>query len=96
MFGRLARRSHYCFLDGYLGYNQAPIALEDQEKTIFTCPFGAYAFKRVLFRLCNAPATFQRCMMSTFFEFITKIMELFMDNFTLHVIHLISVCIILR
>ncbi|KAL5807818.1 hypothetical protein ACOSQ3_028509 [Xanthoceras sorbifolium] len=35
----------YCFLDGYLGYYQIEIALEDQEKTTFTCPFGTYAFQ---------------------------------------------------
>ena len=36
------------------------------------------------FGLCNAPAIFQRCMMSIFFDFITKIMEVFMDDFTVH------------
>ena len=29
MLDRLARHSHYCFLDGYSGYNQIAIALED-------------------------------------------------------------------
>ncbi|RVX07077.1 Retrovirus-related Pol polyprotein from transposon opus [Vitis vinifera] len=29
----------YCFLDGYSGYFQIEIDLEDQEKTTFTCPF---------------------------------------------------------
>ncbi|XP_076952175.1 uncharacterized protein LOC143625787 [Bidens hawaiensis] len=32
---------------------------EDQEKTTFTCPYGTFAFRRMPFRLCNAPATFQ-------------------------------------
>ncbi|KAK9043538.1 hypothetical protein V6N11_071874 [Hibiscus sabdariffa] len=36
------------------------ISLEDQEKTTFTCPYGTYAFRRMSFGLCNAPATFQR------------------------------------
>ncbi|CAL2240576.1 unnamed protein product [Prunus armeniaca] len=40
MLERLAGHSHYCFLDGYSGYNQIAIAPEDQEKTTFTCPFG--------------------------------------------------------
>ena len=29
MLDRLARHSHYCFLDGYSGYNQIAIAPED-------------------------------------------------------------------
>ncbi|CAL8988240.1 unnamed protein product [Prunus brigantina] len=36
MLERLAGHSHYCFLDGYSGYNQIAIAPEDQEKTTFT------------------------------------------------------------
>ena len=36
MLDRLAGHPHFCFLDGYSGYNQISIALEDQKKTIFT------------------------------------------------------------
>jgi hypothetical protein len=59
MVERLAGHEYYCFLDCYSGYNQVPVDPEDQEKTTFTCPFGTFAYCRMPFGLCNAPATFQ-------------------------------------
>ena len=84
MLDRLAGHPHFCFLDGYSGYNQIAIAPEDQEKTTFTCPFGTFAFRRMSFGLCNAPATFQRCMMSIFSDLAEEVMEIFMDDFTVY------------
>ncbi|RDY12472.1 hypothetical protein CR513_02730, partial [Mucuna pruriens] len=57
VLGKLSRKSHYCFLDGFSGYVQIHIALEDQHKTTFTCPFGTFAYTRMPFGLCNAPNT---------------------------------------
>nr|GFB32915.1 retrovirus-related Pol polyprotein from transposon 17.6 [Tanacetum cinerariifolium] len=54
---------------------------KDQEKTTFTCPYGTFAYKRMPFGLCNAPGTFQRCMMEIFHDMIEKTMEVFMDDF---------------
>ncbi|GJS85963.1 reverse transcriptase domain-containing protein [Tanacetum coccineum] len=34
------------------------------------------------FGLCNAPGTFQRCMMAIFHDMIKKTMKVFMDNFS--------------
>ncbi|XP_022870992.1 uncharacterized protein LOC111390217 [Olea europaea var. sylvestris] len=82
IFERVAGHPFYCFLDGYSGYYQIEIALEDQEKTTFTYPFGTYAFRRMAFGLCNAPTTFQRCMMSMFSDMVDDCMEIFMDDFT--------------
>ena len=68
MFDRLVRHSHYYFLDGYSGYNQIAIAPEDQDKSIFTCPYG----------------TFQRCMMSIFSDLVEEVIEIFMDYFSVY------------
>jgi len=84
MLERLAGRSHYCCLDGFSGFFQVPVAPEDQEKTTFTCPFGTFAYRRMPFGLCNAPATFQRCMVSIFSDFVEEIIEVFMDDFTVY------------
>ena len=81
---RLAGYSHFCFLDGYFGYNWISITHEDQEKTTFTCPYGTFAFRRMPFGLWNAPATFQRCMMSMFSDLVEEVMEIFMDDFSVY------------
>ncbi|RVW31650.1 Retrovirus-related Pol polyprotein from transposon 17.6 [Vitis vinifera] len=81
---RVVGHDYYCFLDGYSGYFQIAIALEDQEKTTFTCPFGTYAYRRMPFSLCNALATFQRCMLSIFSDMVEGIMEVFMDDLTVY------------
>ncbi|GJY05977.1 reverse transcriptase domain-containing protein [Tanacetum coccineum] len=48
----------------------------------FTCPYGTFAYRRMPFGLCNAPGTFQRCMMAIFHDMIEKTMEVFMDDFS--------------
>ncbi|GKA38390.1 reverse transcriptase domain-containing protein [Tanacetum coccineum] len=82
MLERLAGNEYYCFLDGFLGYFQIPIDPQDQEKTTFTCPYGTFAYRRMPFGLCNAPGTFQRCMMAIFHYMIEETMEVFMDDFS--------------
>ena len=84
MLDRLARYSHYSFLDGYSGYNQIAIAPEDQEKSTFTCPYDTFTFRRMPFGLCNALATFQRCMMSIYSDLVEEVMEIFMDEFSVY------------
>jgi hypothetical protein len=81
---RLANHSFFCYLDGYSGYHQIPIHLEDQSKTTFTCSYDTFAYRRMLFGLCNAPSSFQRCMMAIFFDLIDKVMEVFMDDFSIY------------
>nr|GFA79062.1 reverse transcriptase domain-containing protein [Tanacetum cinerariifolium] len=82
MLERLARNEYYCFLDGFFGYFQIPIDPRDQEKTKFTCPYGTFTYRRMPFSLCNAPGTFQRCMLAIFHDMVEKTMEVFMEDFS--------------
>ncbi|CAM8909052.1 unnamed protein product [Rhodiola kirilowii] len=84
MLERLAGHDYFCFLDGYSGFYQIPILPNDQGKTTFTCPYGTFAFRSMPFGLCNAPGTFQRCMMSIFSDYIERCIEVFMDDFSIH------------
>ncbi|GJT91590.1 reverse transcriptase domain-containing protein [Tanacetum coccineum] len=81
MLERLAGNKYSCFLDGFFGYFQIPIDPNNQEKTTFTCPFGTYTYRRMPFGLCNAPATFQRCMLAIFHDMIEESIKVFMDDF---------------
>ena len=100
---RLAGQTYFCFLDGYSGYNQIAIHPDDQEKTTFTCPFVTFAFRRMPFGLCNAPATFQRCMTVIFSDFLGDSLQVFMDDFSVfgddfdsclaHLTKILEVCV---
>jgi hypothetical protein len=83
MLERLANHS-FCYMDGYSGYHQILIHLDDQIKTTFTCPYDTFAYRRMPFGLCNAPVSFQWCMMAIFSELIKKVMEVFMDDFSIY------------
>jgi hypothetical protein len=83
MLERLANHS-FCYLDGYSSYHQTPIHPDNYSKTTFICPYGTFAYKRMSFGLCNAPTSFQRCVMAIFSNLIEKVMEVFMDDFSIY------------
>jgi hypothetical protein len=67
-----------CFLDCYSGYHQIAIKEEDQEKTVFITPFGAYCYMTMSFGLKNAGATYQR---ATYFKRqLKKNVEAYVDD----------------
>nr|GEU45752.1 reverse transcriptase domain-containing protein [Tanacetum cinerariifolium] len=82
MFKRLFGYEYYYFLDGFSRFFQIPIAPEDQEKKMFTCPCGTFAYKRMLIGLCNVHVTFQRCMTTIFHDMVDDFMKVFMGDFS--------------
>jgi hypothetical protein len=83
MLERMANHSLFYYLDGYSGYHQISIHPDGQSKTTFACPYGTFAYRQMLFGLCNAPASFQRCMMVIFSDLVEKVLEVFMDDFSI-------------
>jgi hypothetical protein len=74
----------YSFTDGFSGYNQVPIAKEDQEKTTFVSEFGSFSYRVMPFRLKNAPTVFSRIVVKAFQEYIYKTMVVYFDDWTIY------------
>ena len=68
------------FLDCYLGYHQIALKEQDQSKTSFITPFGAYCYKTMSFGLKNVGATYQRAIQTCLGELIGEIIEAYMDD----------------
>ena len=68
------------FLDAFQGYHQIPLALEDQEKTVFVTPTGNYHYKVMPFSLKNIGSTYQRMMTKMFEPRLGKNIETYIDD----------------
>ena len=66
-------------MDGFSGYNQILMALEDMEKTSFITEWGNYCYRVMPFRLKNAGATYQRATTTLFHDMMHKDVEVYMD-----------------
>lgn len=80
----LAGKISFSLLDGFSNYNQISIALEDQDKTTFTCPWGTNASNILPFGLCNALAMFQRAVLAIFVDLVHECVEVYMDDFSVY------------
>jgi hypothetical protein len=69
-----------CFLVCYSGYHQIANKEEDQEKTAFITPFGAYCYTTMSFGLKNADATYQRAIQACFKRQLNKNIEAYVDD----------------
>ena len=68
------------FLDAYSGFHQIPLNPDDQIKTSFITPYGAYCYVTMPFGLRNAGATYQRCMQKCLHDQIGKIVQVYVDD----------------
>lgn len=67
-------------MDGFFGYNQIKIAIEDQHKMAFITPWGTFCYKVMRFGLKNARATYQRAMTYIFHDYMHDIVEDYVDD----------------
>ena len=58
ILGKVVGYEVYTFMDGYFGYNQILIALEDYHKTTFITLWGRFIYIIMSFGPCNVPFTF--------------------------------------
>ena len=70
ILNEVAEHECYSFTDGFSGYNQVPIAKEDQKKMTFVYEFGSFAYNVMPFGLKNAPVVFSRIVVKAFQEYI--------------------------
>ena len=72
--------SRMSFLDAFQGYHQIPLALDDQEKTVFVTSTGNYHYKVMPFGLKNAGSTYQRMMTKMFEPQLGRSIEVYIDD----------------
>ena len=70
-------------MDGFFGYNQINIHPKDQYKTKFMCPWGTFAYRKLLFGLKYARENFQRAM-DYAFNNIKHIIQPYLDDLPTH------------
>ncbi|GAU39327.1 hypothetical protein TSUD_60780 [Trifolium subterraneum] len=75
-----AKSKVFSFMDGFSGYNQIKMAVEDREKTAFITPWGTFCYKVMPFGLTNAGATYQRGMTTLFHDMMHKEIEVYVDD----------------
>ncbi|GAU22854.1 hypothetical protein TSUD_282210 [Trifolium subterraneum] len=75
-----AKSKVFSFMDGFAGYNQIKMAVEDREKTVFITPWGTFCYKVMPFGLTNAGATYQRGMTTLFHDMMHKEIEVYVDD----------------
>ena len=80
---RVVGSTRISLLDGFSGYNQILVHIDDQAKTTFTTPWGTFMYVKMPFGLMNAKATFQRAMDIAFAKEIHDFLVIYLDDITI-------------
>ncbi|KAK9017849.1 hypothetical protein V6N11_000850 [Hibiscus sabdariffa] len=72
--------SYFSFMDGFSGYNQIKMCLDDMNKTTFVTWWGTFCYKVMRFGLKSAGATYQRAMVVLFHDMMHKEIEVYVDD----------------
>ena len=83
MLERLSKHAHFFSLMDILVFSNTYTTRRSREN-YFYLSFWNLCYRCMPFGLCNAPATFQRCMTAIFFDYCEKIVEVFMDEFSVY------------
>ncbi len=75
--------TYFSTLDLYSGYWQVEMDQQDIDKTAFFICQGLFHFTVILFRLCNAPATFKRLMELVLKDLNWKVCLIYLDDIIL-------------
>ena len=92
----LAGKSIFSTMDLLKGYWAVPIAENDIAKTAFLTRDGLFEWTRMPFGLCNAPATFQRCVNSVFAGLLWISLTVYIDDIAVGSIDFMSHLRVLR
>ena len=70
----------HSFIDGFLGYHNIRITLEDRHKTTFFIEWNSFHYTLMPFGLNNEPKTNSRVLVASFKDFIHKFLEVYLDD----------------
>ena len=80
----LKQAKYFASLDLLIGYHQVEVSEQDRVKTAFLTHRGLYVYNVMPFKLCNAPATFQRLMEKILGQLVDSGVLIYLDDVLLY------------
>src|SRR6266542_3394607 len=84
IFANFRGAGWFTSLDLASGNWQVKMKLKSREVTAFITPWGLFEWNRIPFKLCNAPATFQRLMNQVLRKYLEKFILIYLDDIIIY------------